>query len=65
MLVGGLEWPTTVPGAASCDGTTWTALSSTPSLRDSSQMVFDSTRGKLLLFGGYNAGTYLNDLWEY
>jgi hypothetical protein len=53
--------------ASSFDGTTWTALASAPTSRGWVVMTSDSTRGKLVLFGGYNnvTGLFFNDTWEY
>jgi len=45
----------------------WTQLQPggrTPVGRHSHCMVYDSSRGKVIMFGGYDGG-YLNDLWEY
>ena len=46
----------------------WTnpAASPSPSPREGSSMVYDAKGGKLLMFGGKDAGgNYLGDLWEY
>src|SRR5262249_3589964 len=45
---------------------TWTKLQPTgtaPSARDGHVLVYDSTRDRLLLFGGTSGGNYLNDTW--
>jgi N-acetylneuraminic acid mutarotase len=36
-----------------------------PTARDGHGMVYDTARGKYILFGGYAADTLLNDTWEY
>ena len=46
-------------------GATWTAMSSRPSSRGYSSMVYDSARNKLVLYGGYGGAVYLGDTWEY
>ena len=53
------------------DGTTWTLVSTTgPGGREAHQMVYDSARQKVLLFGGTDGSETggnlgLNDLWEW
>jgi len=51
------------------DGESWRQVSlEGPSARNSHAMAYDSTRGFVVLFGGYNfqeGGQYLNDTWEY
>ena len=45
---------------------TWTKLQPTgtaPSARDGHVLVYDSTRDRVLLFGGTTAGNFLNDTW--
>jgi PKD repeat protein len=36
-----------------------------PSQRSGAMMVFDANRGQVVLFGGIQGGTVLNDLWVY
>lgn len=64
IIVGGTSG-SPITGSAAFDGSTWTALASTPTERGWSRMVWDSTRGKLVLFGGFGGNAYLQDLWEY
>lgn len=53
------------------DGTNWTMLNTptSPSSRWAHTMAYDSTRQRVVLFGGYGpsfpSGTQLNDTWEY
>ena len=44
----------------------WTQVTTTssPSARKNHAMAYDSVRGKVVMFGGYNA-SYFNDTWEY
>ena len=54
--------------SAQCSG--WTQVQAVgPSIRSSHSMVFDTARGKAVLFGGYgpkpDGSEYLSDLWEY
>lgn len=46
---------------------TWAqaAVSSSPGPRAGARMVYDSARGRCVLFGGTNGSTRLNDVWEY
>src|SRR6266852_495993 len=52
------------------DGTTWARdwTDAAPSVRAGQSMVYDSALGRMVLFGGFNAGvspnTYANDTWE-
>jgi hypothetical protein len=52
------------------DGSQWTRdwTAAAPSVRAGQSMVYDSAIGRMVLFGGYNAGvspnTYSNDTWE-
>jgi hypothetical protein len=52
------------------DGSQWTRdwTAAAPSVRAGQSMVYNSATGRMLLFGGYNAGvspnTYANDTWE-
>ncbi|MCX5977649.1 MAG: hypothetical protein NTV33_12735 [Coprothermobacterota bacterium] len=45
----------------------WTNLNpaNPPSTRRYHAMVYDSARGKVILFGGENGGNYFNDTWSY
>jgi hypothetical protein len=51
------------------DGTNWSnrsaSLLSAPSVRADAEMVFDSRRNVLVLFGGHNGTVSLADTWEY
>ena len=50
------------------DGVTWTQISpaSSPGIRSGHKMVYDSVRGKVVLFGGCcDATGFPNDTWEY
>ncbi len=38
---------------------------SVPAPRYSFALAFDDTRGKLVMFGGSNKGTFMNDTWEW
>ena len=45
---------------------TWTKLlpsGSYPSARYGATAVYDTLRDRMVVFGGYNFGTYLNDVW--
>ncbi|MBI1851378.1 MAG: IPT/TIG domain-containing protein [Planctomycetes bacterium] len=47
---------------------TWSPLSpaTSPPVRQSHSMAFDSTRGRVVVFGGFDGmGGYLNDTWEW
>jgi len=52
------------------DGSQWTRdwTAAAPSVRAGQSMVYDSAIGRMVLFGGFNAGvspnTYANDTWE-
>jgi hypothetical protein len=48
------------------DGVNWTQVTtaSSPSARDAHAMTYDSARGKVVIFGGYD-GSNVNDTWEY
>jgi hypothetical protein len=52
------------------DGAQWTRdwTDAAPSVRAGQSMVYDSVLGRMVLFGGFNAGvnpnTYFNDTWE-
>ncbi len=45
----------------------WTELTPpiSPSAREKASMVFDQSRGIIILFGGYNNGTQLGDTWVF
>ena len=49
------------------DGSTWNLVATTgPSPRYGAEMVFDSVRGKVVLFGGFHSfGPPLGDTWEW
>jgi hypothetical protein len=71
VLFGGTSSNTATPPAETWtwDGTTWTQLTpaTQPSSRSQAAMVYDSSRQRLVLFGGVNVGTIarLNDTWEF
>jgi hypothetical protein len=46
---------------------TWTKLSppNSPSARNKSSMVYDKISGKIILFGGLDGSTLLNDTWSF
>ena len=46
---------------------TWTQVTTTgtPSPRGAFVMAYDAGRGVVVLFGGYGAGGFLNETWEY
>lgn len=49
------------------DGSTWTqvATPTSPAPRSGQDMVYDSTRGIVVLFGGTAGATFFDDTWEY
>jgi len=48
------------------NGVAWKEISkSGPSGRRAHAMAYDSKRKKIILFGGYNGTSYLNDVWTY
>ena len=49
------------------DGIEWleTTPSDSPPARSSHAMVYDTARRCVVLFGGWNSGTWLGDTWEY
>ena len=50
------------------DGTAWTQRATTgPSARVHQNLAFDRTRGKIVLYGGFNSATVqeLRDIWEW
>ena len=68
LLFGGLGVSGYLYDTWEYNGSTWTQVTPavSPSARDSHAMVYDSNRGVIVLFGGYNPSTnYLNDTWEY
>ncbi len=65
LLVGGNDGVDAVGGAWSWDGATWAPLASTAGVRAMANMVFDSSRGKVILFGGYNVSSNTAETWEY
>ncbi|MFC2052645.1 kelch repeat-containing protein, partial [Chloroflexota bacterium] len=69
VLFGGWNGSTNLDDTWEYDGTsqTWTEVTptSSPSARSSHAIVFDSNRGKVVLFGGWNGSTNLDDTWEY
>lgn len=66
MLCGGAVGSTVLGGAWTYDGQAWTAVSPNPGVRSWPSMVYDSTRSKLILFGGFTASfAGLADTWEY
>jgi len=68
VLFGGLGVSNYLYDTWEYNGSTWSQIAAavSPSARDSHAMVYDSNRGVIVLFGGYNPSTnYLNDTWEY
>jgi hypothetical protein len=67
--VGGTSLGTSSDETWSYDGTTWTLLSPTqrPAARLHMDMVFDSSRGVFVLYGGQSSGGggALNETWEF
>jgi hypothetical protein len=58
--------PFTAGDTYSYGGAAWSEDSSTgPAARWNPVMVYDSTRGKMVLFGGVNESSFQNDTWEY
>lgn len=51
----------------SYDGKAWAPVTVTrsPPARSHHAMVFDESRGRVVLFGGVSGGTYRNDVWEW
>jgi hypothetical protein len=50
------------------DGVNWTQVAtvSNPDGRNGHKMAYDSVRGKVVMFGGFDSSySYLNDTWEY
>src|SRR4029077_4490065 len=50
--------------APDCCGT-WSPMTSGPGPRSNSAAAFDSSRGRLVLYGGQNGSTILGDTWEW
>jgi len=71
VLVGGYDAApgstATMAGAWRYDGSTWTTLSTNLGAQSHGAMVYDSTRQRLIHFGGYGTtvSTLLSDTWEY
>ena len=63
VLFGGFNGTTALADTWEWDGTTWTQrfLGTFPSLRNGHKMVFDSTRQRVLLHGGWES----TDLWAW
>src|SRR5262245_5256309 len=53
--------------SVACAQATWTQMATPgPPARSNAGLVFDSLRGRSVLFGGFAAGgTYLADTWEW
>jgi MYXO-CTERM domain-containing protein len=74
MIMFGGEWPGYAPPylgdtweRAGVTGVVWgqvTPIAATPSARLGTPIVFDRSRGRAVIFGGYN-GAALADTWEY
>jgi hypothetical protein len=49
------------------NGSIWVQLNpfNSPPARYGHAMIYDEARRKIILFGGYSSGTYLNDTWEW
>ncbi len=76
VLFGGLNesgrlhdtWTTTTTVDNGTVSYAWEPIEETgihPSVRSGHAMAYDNSRGKVVLFGGYNGGEYLNDTWEW
>lgn len=74
LLFGGYAGETACPPLGYCndlwawDGSTWAQVSpaTAPSARIGHALAYDSTRGVIILFGGYDSsGALLNDTWEW
>ena len=66
VLVGGNEGGAGArTGAWSYDGTAWTMLSTSPGVMSHGNMVYDSTRQRLIHFAGYDNLSVLAVTWEY
>ena len=66
MLANGTQGSsTTLATSTDSDGASWFSVTPAPSARGWVTMTYDSTRGKMVLFGGYGGSAYLGDTWEY
>lgn len=69
ILFGGFNGSAYLNDTWSWTGTTWTQLSPTtvPPVRDGAALAYDGASGQanLVLFGGYNGTTYLQDTWTW
>ncbi len=66
VLVGGSDSAAPLVGAWSYDGTAWTMMPTNPGVRSHGAMVFDSTRQRLIHFGGYSTpNSVVAETWEY
>jgi len=70
ILFGGFDGDADLSDTWAYDPTAnaWTNLSpdgSLPSARAAQPMVYDSSSGKVILFGGFDGTTYLDDTWAY
>ena len=64
VLVGGRTGPSTYTNATwTWNGVTWTAAATGPSARYEAAIAFDSTRGRVVLFGGGNDTMAFADTW--
>jgi len=68
VLFGGYEGGAPVNDTWAWDGSNWTNVTptdpnSSPSIRGYEQLAFDTVRNEILLFGGNDNGTLLNDTW--
>lgn len=64
ILVGGIGGGGELAGFFTYDGATWTSLTPDTGVRAWGSMAYDSTAGKFVVFGGYNAGD-IGGTWEY
>src|ERR1019366_1574692 len=48
-------------------GTTWSQISATtsPTLRAGASLAYDASSSQMVLFGGYNGSSYLQDTWTW
>lgn len=65
VVANGTDGATMFSGSYESSGGTWTAHPTSPTARGWTQMVYDSVRGRLVLFGGYSSTGNLSDTWEY
>lgn len=47
------------------DGSTWTEAAPLPAGRSGAAMAFDPSMGRILLFGGFEAGSVRDQLWAW